>query len=113
VKDPLRAEIWMADLDPSRGHEQAGKRPVLVVSADAFNAGPAGLVVVVPITSKAKGIRSHIAVEPGSTALRTKSYVLSEQPRTISKERLSKQLGSVSAAVMVEVELWLRVLLEL
>lgn len=113
MKEPLRGEIWTADLDPSRGHEQAGKRPVLVVSADAFNSGPAGLVVVVPITSKAKGIRAHILVEPGGTGLRTKSFVISEQPRTISKERLTRQLGSVSAAVMNDVEMWLRVLLDL
>ena len=61
---PLRGEIWMIDFDPTRGHEQAGKRPALVVSDDVFNAGPAGLVIALPLTSKAKGVRSHVAVQP-------------------------------------------------
>src|SRR5687768_4388167 len=100
MAEPMQSEIWMADLDPTRGHEQAGRRPVLVVSADTFNASPAGLVVIVPITSKSKGIRAHLPIEPASTGLRTKSYVISEQPRTISKDRLGKHVGKVAAATM-------------
>lgn len=62
--EPLRGDVWMANLDPTVGHEQAGKRPVLIVSADVFNASPADLVIVVPKTSRGKGIRTHIAVRP-------------------------------------------------
>ena len=64
MSEPLRGEIWLVDLDPTRGREQAGKRPALVVSANAFNKGPADLVVVLPITSKAKGIPLHVRVDP-------------------------------------------------
>jgi len=46
VKSPGRGEVWLADLDPTRGHEQAGRRPVLVVSDDIFNRGPADLVII-------------------------------------------------------------------
>jgi mRNA interferase MazF len=111
--DPLQAEIWMADLDPTRGREQAGRRPVLIVSADTFNSSPAGLVVILPITSKSKAIRARIAIEPGETGLRTTSYILCEQPRTISKDRLIKRLGQASAATIGDVRIWLRVLLDL
>jgi mRNA-degrading endonuclease toxin of MazEF toxin-antitoxin module len=52
MADPIRGEIWLADLGTGRGHEQSGQRPVLVVSDDAFNAGLAGLVMTVPLTSK-------------------------------------------------------------
>ena len=52
MADPRRGEIWLADLGTGRGHEQAGQRPALVVSDDAFNAGLAGLVMVTPLTSK-------------------------------------------------------------
>ncbi|WP_341275520.1 type II toxin-antitoxin system PemK/MazF family toxin [Microcystis flos-aquae] len=55
-----RGEIWLADLNPVRGHEQAGKRPCLVISADLFNQGASGLVVVLPVTSKDKGIPFHL-----------------------------------------------------
>jgi len=113
VADPLQGEIWMADLDPTRGHEQAGKRPVVVISSDTFNASPADLVVILPITSKSKGIRAHLAIAPNGTGLKTKSYIICEQPRTVAKDRLSKLLGNVPPATLSEVQMWLRVLLDL
>ena len=45
---PNRGEIWMADLNPTRGHEQAGARPVLITSTNTFNHGSANLVFVLP-----------------------------------------------------------------
>ena len=110
--DPLRAEIWLADLDPTRGHEQAGRRPVSF-SADHFNGSPAGLVVVLPITSKGKNIRSHIPLDPGTTGLKTKSYVICEQPRTIAKDRIGKRVGQIARPAMLQIEQVLRILLEL
>lgn len=111
---PIRGEIWNADLDPTRGREQAGRRPVLVVSTDRFNEGPAELVVVVPITSKAKGIPWHVAVKPsGTTGLRTESFAMVEAIRCLSRERLAKRLGEVPGTIMSEVEQRLRILLEL
>ncbi len=59
---PFRGEIWLVDLDPTRGHEQAGKRPGLVVSVDLFNHGPAGLVVLLLLITRAKGIPFHMAL---------------------------------------------------
>ena len=53
---PKRGEIWSVDLNPVRGHELAGRRPCLVVSDDLYNAGPAEKHIVIPITSKDKGI---------------------------------------------------------
>jgi mRNA interferase MazF len=108
-----RGEIWMADLDPSRGHEQAGRRPVLIVSNDVFNASAAGLVVVLPITSKAKPLRSHLPIEPGPTGLRTKSFVICDQPRTVYTDRLEKRLGAAPMDVLSRAEKALRVLLDL
>ena len=60
---PLRGEVWLVDLNPTRGREQAGKRPVLVVSTNGFNKSPADLVVIAPITSKDKSIPWHVALE--------------------------------------------------
>jgi mRNA interferase MazF len=111
---PCRGEIWNADLDPTRGRDQAGKRPVLVVSTDRFNTGPAELVVVLPITSKAKGIPWHVALAAGGgTGLRTNSFAMVEAIRCVSRERLAKRLGDVTDAAMGEVERRLRILLEL
>lgn len=60
--EPSRGEVWLVDLNPVRGHEQTGRRPSLVISVDGFNYGPAGLVVIIPITTKAKGIPFHVIV---------------------------------------------------
>ena len=111
---PCRGEIWNADLDPTRGREQAGRRPVLVVSTDRFNEGPAELVVILPVTSKAKGIPWHVALKAGGgTGLRTDSYAMVEAVQCISRERLSKRLGEAAATTMSEIEMRLRILLEL
>jgi mRNA interferase MazF len=109
----FRGEVWNADLDPIRGHEQAGKRPVLVVSTDAFSSGSAELAVVMPIASKAKGIPWHVSVKAGEAGLRTQSFIMCEMIRSIAHERLSKRLGSVTDVTMGEVERRLRILLEL
>jgi mRNA-degrading endonuclease toxin of MazEF toxin-antitoxin module len=61
---PQRGEVWLADLDPTFGHEQGGRRPVLIVSVDAFNAGLSGLVVVLPLTSRLRPLPLHVPVHP-------------------------------------------------
>src|SRR5260370_39267653 len=114
MPDPNRGEIWLADLETGRGHEQSGQRPVLVVSDDAFNAGLAGLVMTVPLTSKvakSKNIPAHIRVDPPEGGLKMPSVILCDQLRTVSKDRLGNApLGTVSAATLPEVETILRVL---
>jgi mRNA interferase MazF len=114
MADPSRGEIWLADLGTGRGHEQSGRRPVLIVSDDAFNAGLAGLVMTVPLTSKvakSKNIPAHFRVDPPEGGLKTSSVILCDQLRTISKDRLGKApWGLVSAATLAEVEKALRVL---
>jgi mRNA interferase MazF len=117
MADPKRGEIWLADLGMGRGHGQNGQRPVLVVSDDAFNAGLAGLVMVVPLTSKvpkSKNIPAHIRIDPPGAGLKTPSVILYDQLRAVSKDRLGKAAwGSVSAATLAEVEMALRMLLGL
>ncbi len=110
---PLRGEIWLVDLSPVRGHEQAGKRPGLVISVDEFNHGPAGLVVVIPITTKAKGIPFHVEVHLAESGLDYVSYIKCEDVRSISKERLLKRLGMVSPGKMEKIGYRLRILLGL
>jgi mRNA interferase MazF len=113
MTSPLRGEIWMIDLDPTRGHEQAGTRPALIVSDDVFNSGPAGLVIVLPLTSKSKGVRSHVAVQPPEGGLRKPSYIKCEDVRSVAIERLGKRLGVVSPTTVESVALRLRILMSL
>lgn len=90
-----RGEIWLADLNPVKGHEQAGKRPCLVMSVDLFNQGASGLVVVLPITSKDKSIPFHVKIDPPEGGIKTQSFIKCEDVRSISVERLGKRWGSV------------------
>lgn len=108
-----RGEIWMVGLDPTKGREQAGMRPALVVSVDIFNHGAAELVVVVPITSKAKAIPLHVEIAPPEGGLILTSYVKCEDVRSISTSHLAGRLGSVSSHTMDNVEDRLRILLGL
>jgi mRNA interferase MazF len=117
MPDPDRGEVWLADLGTGRGHEQAGQRPVLVVSDAAFNAGLSGLVMVTPLTSKvakSRNIPAHVRLDPPEAGLKTPSVILCDQLRAISKDRLGKApWGTVSAATRAEVETALRMLLGL
>ena len=113
IRTPMRSEIWFAELDPTRGHEQGGRRPCLVISNDMFNEGPAGLVVVLPVTSKDKHIRFHIPIDPPEGGLKIRSFIKPEDIRSISRERLVKKTGAVSAATMKSVTDRLRVLLDI
>ena len=113
MSQPLRGEIWLVTLDPTVGREQAGRRPALVVSDDLFNQSHAELVVVLPITSKSKGIRSHVTVSPPEGGLSVQSYIKCEDVRSISIQRIERRLGKVTAGTLKEVENRLRIILVL
>jgi len=88
-------------------------RPALVASVDRFNMGPAGLVVVVPFSSRFKGSPLHVQVEPPEGGLTVRSYLRCEDVRSISVERLVKLLGVVDPATLQGAETRLRRLLGL
>ncbi len=108
-----RGEVWLVELSPTRGREQAGRRPALVVSADEFNRGAAELVVAIPITSRERGIPLHVAVEPPEGGLRVRSFIKCEDVRSLSVHRLVHRLGRVSEETLLEVSDRLRILLVL
>ena len=108
---PARGEIWYTQLEPARGHEQAEPRPALVLSRDIFNRGPAGLVVILPITKQHRGIPAHVLVEPPEGGVRFPSVILCDHIRSVAKERLQECWGAVSAETMAAVEEQLRILL--
>lgn len=109
----LRGEVWLADLDLSKGHEQAGKRPVLILSEDIFNAGPATLVIAIPLTSVIRSISSHVLISPPEGGLKKPSAIMCEAIRSLSKERLLRRWGSISEEKVKEVEHILRILMRL
>lgn len=110
---PSRGEIWLLDLNPVKGHEQAGQRPCLVISDDTFNHGPADLALILPLTSKEKRIPLHVEVKPPEGGLHTRSFIMCENIRSVSQTRFSKRLGAVHGNTLHAVEDRLRILMDL
>lgn len=91
----LRGEIRWADLNPTRGNEQSGLRPVLVLSHDVFNER-SGTVIATALTSQPQKAGFPLTMPIESAALPKKSWVKISQIRTLSLERIGKKIGSVS-----------------
>lgn len=103
----------MIDLGNPVGREQGGSRPAVVVSADPFNESQAGVVIVVPCTTRPRGLPSHVEVEPGSSGLDEVSYAKCEDVKSVSEQRLVARLGAVGVDTQVEIGRALRFLLDL
>jgi mRNA interferase MazF len=88
----LRGDIRWADLRPTRGREQAGKRPVLVISHDVFNER-SGTVIALAVTSKSQRAGFPLTLELPSKGLPKKSWVKISQIRTLSVERIGRRLA--------------------
>ena len=99
-----RGEIWLVSLDPSSGHEQKGRRPVLIVSPEAFNQ-ITKLPVVLPITSGGRFARTAgFAVTLTGAGTKTTGVVRCDQPRALDlAARGGRKLEGVSEAIMDEV----------
>jgi mRNA interferase MazF len=93
----LRGDILWADLDPARGHEQAGLRPVVVISHDVFNAR-SGTVIALAITSQEPKAGFPLTLEISSVKMPKRSWVKISQIRVLSILRIGKKLGRVSSA---------------
>jgi mRNA interferase MazF len=102
---PLRGEIWVAELDPIRGSEQAGVRPVLVVQTEAINRF-SSTVVAIPLTSNLRraALPSCTRIVKGEGGLAVDSIALCHQIRAMDKTRLREKLGSISSETLLAVE---------
>jgi mRNA interferase MazF len=92
----LRGDVVWADLNPTVGHEQAGMRPVLVLSHEVFNQR-SGTVIAVPVTSQAGGVGFPLTMEITTAKLPKRSWVKISQIRTLSSERLGKRLARLKS----------------
>ncbi len=101
---PRQREVWLAELEPTVGHEQAGRRPVIIVSVDQLNeAQPPDLAIVVPLASVDGGQRLHVPIEPPEGGLERRSFALVEMVRSVSHRRLVERRGAVRPATLQEI----------
>ena len=103
----------MADLGDPVGHEQALRRPVLVISGQAWLDSRPSVIMVVPFTGTRRGRPTHVEVEPGVSGLKATSYAKCEDLRSISPLRLTRRYGDVDEIALASVERTLRRLLRL
>jgi mRNA interferase MazF len=97
-------DLAWALLDPGVGHEQAGRRPVLVFCNDVI-ASPIGLATVLPLTTWSKGRRvypTEVLLPAGTGGLPASSLVLAHQVRTLSARRLSSAIGTIGDSAQRE-----------
>jgi mRNA interferase MazF len=91
----LRGEVYWANLDPTKGHEQSGLRAVLILSQDVFN-DRSGVVIAVALTSQPQKAGFPLTLSLSSSALPKRSWVKISQIRTLSQERLGKRIAKIS-----------------
>ncbi len=108
MSDPWRrASVVWATLSPTSGREQAGRRPVVVVASDRYLEVVTMLTIVVPVTTVDRGWPNHVPLT-GPTGLSRPSWAMTEQPRTLDRERLHDVAGQVDAATAAAIDVWLR-----
>lgn len=98
----LRGDVVWAELDSTKGREQAGRRPVLVISHDVFNER-SETVIALAITSQSQRAGFPLTVELASGGLPKKSRVKISQIRTLSVERLGKRIGRIAPEELLRI----------
>ncbi len=98
----LRGDIRWADLNPTRGREQSGLRPVLILSHDVFNER-SGTVIAVAVTSQPQRAGYPLTLELQSKSLPKRSWVKISQIRTLAVERIGKRLGRATPEELAQV----------
>lgn len=100
-----RSEVWLADLNPTRGSEQAGTRPVLIFQNDLINKFTT-TVLTIPFTTNLRraSLPSCVKVSKGEGGLDSDSVALCHQLRVLDKTRLQRKLGELSEETMASIE---------
>ena len=100
---PKRGEIWMVNWNPSRGSEQAGRRPALVIQNDIGNQ-KAPTTIVAAVSKTVKMYPMNVLLAPPEGGLQFPSMVKTSQIITVAKERLEKRIGRLPPSKMAEVD---------
>jgi mRNA interferase MazF len=103
-----RGSVVWANFDPTRGREQAGTRPAVVISSAGYVANVPELVIVVPVTTRDRGWPHHVQLTGPAMSLDRKTFAMTEQPRTIARSRVTGQAGVIGPDCMTEIDGWLR-----
>jgi mRNA interferase MazF len=98
-----RGDIWLVDFGDPIGSEQSGRRPAVIISADRLNQSRAGVVIVIPCTTRRRDLPSHIELDPQTSELSEVSYAKCEDIKSISEKRLIAKLGSANDEALFDI----------
>jgi mRNA interferase MazF len=99
-----QGEIWRVNLDPTKGSEQAGFRPVVIVSGNMMNRY-LNVVIVMPLTTKIKNYKGNVVLQPDfANGLKESSEILIFHIRSVSKDRLVEKIGSISTTELEQLK---------
>jgi mRNA interferase MazF len=107
-----RGEIWLVDFGEPVGTEQGGRRPAVVISADRLNESRAGVVIVIPCTTRYRALPSHVELDPRVSGLDEVSYAKCEDIKSVSEHRMISRLGEAEAESIFAMTRVLRFLLD-
>jgi mRNA interferase MazF len=115
MSEPLRpGDVWLVNLNPVIGPEQAGRRPAVIVSGPLHLSLPHGVVFVVPVTSRDRGLRHQIPLASQASGLsKLPSFTRPEDARAVAYERLETRIGTVTPAELAAIRRILRAFLDL
>jgi mRNA interferase MazF len=99
-----QGEIWYADLNPTKGSEQSGHRPIAIISGNLLNEH-LSIVICCPLTTKIKNYKGNVVLNPSKeNGLDAISEILTFHIRSVSKDRLTKKLGDITKNELIEVK---------
>lgn len=104
--------VWV-NLNPVTGSEQAGHRPAVIISSNDYLASIPNVVMVLPITTRNRGLPNHVRLGGNIGLVEAESFAMTEQPRTIDRQRITKPAGQVDRGTLQELRSWLADFLEL
>lgn len=113
MTNPRTGEVWLARLDPKVGHEQGGRRPVVVVSSAGVHSLPIDMAIVVPVTGIDRGLVTQPPVTSPQSGLNRASFARPEDVRAIDTTCLRRRLGAVGTEELAEIRRVLRYFLDL
>ena len=107
-----RGTVSWAELSPTRGREQSGRRPVLIIASNAYLETITSFALVLPVTTVDRGWPNHVRLR-GEHGLDRPSWAMTEQIRTLSRDRIVDVIGLVDDATLRDVDTYLRDFLRL
>ncbi|GJF12917.1 mRNA interferase [Mycolicibacterium cyprinidarum] len=98
--------VWV-NVDPTIGREQAGRRPAVVVASAGYLKAVTELAIVAPATTTQRGWPQHVELTGPALGLLHPTFAMTEQPRTISRQRIASVAGKVDARCLHAIRMWL------